>query len=98
SIFGGGKNREVGDWESVKVAGRREEEEDGVTVIHERERFSQRLTLLYADGRISLLSEKPTESTSRKEERDAECALTHGQADLCASGPGHDYQNNTEPE
>ena len=37
---------------------RREDEEDGSTVIHEKERFSQRLTLLYADGRIALLSEK----------------------------------------
>ena len=96
--FGDGKHRHVAYWESVKVVDRREDQEDGVTVIHERERFSQRLTLLYADGRISLLSEKPTESPSRKEERDAECTLTHGQADLCASGPGHDYQHNTEPE
>ena len=52
--FGEGKDRHVAYWESVKVVDRREEEEDGVTVIHERERFSQRLTLLYADGRIAL--------------------------------------------
>src|SRR5438093_7149015 len=96
--FGDGEDRHVAYWESVKVVDRREDQEDGVTVIHERERFSQRLTLLYADGRISLLSEKPTESPSRKEERHAECTLTHGQADLCASGPGHDHEHHAEPQ
>jgi hypothetical protein len=34
------------------------EEEDGTTVIHEKERFSQRLTLLYAGGRIALVYNK----------------------------------------
>jgi tRNA1(Val) A37 N6-methylase TrmN6 len=82
--FGEGKDRHVAYWESVKVVDKREDEEDGVTVIHERERFSQRLTLLYADGRIALLSEKASGSSARKEERDGECAPAHGQADLCA--------------
>ena len=62
--FGEGKDRHVAYWESVKVVDRREEEEDGRTVIHEKERFSQRLTLLYADGRMSLLSEKTSEACS----------------------------------
>jgi hypothetical protein len=82
--FGEGKYRHVAYWESVKVVDRREEDEDGTTIIHERERFSQRLTLLYADGRMSLLSEKPSEAPAGKEKRDAECTSTHGQADLCA--------------
>jgi hypothetical protein len=81
--FGEGKDRHVAYWESVKVVDRREDEEDGATIIHERERFSQRLTLLYADGRMSLLSEKTSEASAGKENRDAECASTHGQADLC---------------
>ena len=83
--FGEGKDRHVAYWESVKVVDRREEEEDGTTIIHERERFSQRLTLLYADGRIALLSEKASEPPARKEESDAECTPAHGQADVCAA-------------
>jgi tRNA1(Val) A37 N6-methylase TrmN6 len=96
--FGEGKDRHVAYWESVKVVDKREEEEDGRTVIHERERFSQRLTLLYADGRIALLSEKAREAPSRKENGDAECAPTHGQADVCASDSRHDYEHNPESE
>jgi hypothetical protein len=65
--FGEAKDRHVAHWESVKVIDKREEEEDGVTIIREKERFSQRLTLLYADGRLALLSEKPREPVRRKE-------------------------------
>lgn len=90
--FGEGRDRHVAYWESVKVVDRREEEEDGAIVIHEKERFSQRLTLLYADGRIALLSEKATATPTRKEEPDAERALANGQADLCAPVAGHDYE------
>ncbi len=97
--FGEGKDRHVAYWESVKVVDRREEEEDGATVIHERERFSQRLTLLYTDGRIALLSEKAREAPpARKEDRDAECASADGQVDVCASGSGYDYQHHTRPQ
>lgn len=96
--FGEGKDRHVAYWESVKVVDRREEEEDGVTVIHEKERFSQRLTLLYADGRIALLTEKASETPSRKEKRDAERASAHGQPDVRASDPGHDYEHHRGPE
>ena len=68
-VFGEGKDRHVANWESVKVVDRSEEEgeDGGNTVIREKERFSQRLTLLYADGRIALLSEKASDKTSRKE-------------------------------
>jgi hypothetical protein len=96
--FGEGKDRHVAYWESVKVVDRREEEEDGTTVIHERERFSQRLTLLYADGRIALLSEKASESPSRKEKHDGECAPANGEADLRTPDPGHDYEHNARVE
>jgi tRNA1(Val) A37 N6-methylase TrmN6 len=96
--FGEGKDRHVAYWESVKVVDRREEEEDGTTIIHERERFSQRLTLLYADGRIALLSEKPSEAPSRKEESDAERALAHGQADVCTADARHDHEYHNAAE
>jgi hypothetical protein len=76
--FGEGRDRHVAYWESVKVVDRREEEEGGTTVIHEKERFSQRLTLLYSDGRIALLSEKPSGTKPGKEESDAQRAPAHG--------------------
>ena len=58
--FGQGKELHLSFWESVKVVDKVEEEGDtpGAMVIRERERFSQRLTLLYSDGRFALLSEK----------------------------------------
>ena len=96
--FGDGKDRHVAYWESVKVVDRREEEENGTTIIHEKERFSQRLTLLYADGRIALLSEKPSDSPSGKENADVECAPAHGEADLCAPEPRHDHECNSGVE
>ncbi len=76
--FGERKDTHVAYWESVKVVDRTEEEDDsGVTVIREKERFSQRLTLLYADGRIALLSER-----AGKEAGDAERAPADGEADV----------------
>src|SRR5260370_21994543 len=61
-VFGSGAERHVAYWEAIKVVDKTEEEgDDGETVIREKERFSQRLTLLFADGRIELLSEKPRE-------------------------------------
>lgn len=67
--FGEGADLHVAYWESVKVVDRVEEEESGgeAIVVCEKERFSQRLTLLYADGRIALLSERPREKTPPKE-------------------------------
>ena len=56
--FGEGKDTHVAYWESVKVVDRTEEEDDsGATIIREKERFSQRLTLLYADGRFGARQE-----------------------------------------
>ncbi len=83
-VFGSGSDRHVAYWESIKVVDRVEEDaEDGKTrVIHEKERFSQRLTLLYADGRIALLSEKPPASGSAKEQEYEKCAPPDGQTDL----------------
>lgn len=76
------KDRHVAFWESAKVVDRTEEESDsGEIVVREKERFSQRLTLLYADGRIALLSEKPR-NVSPEEVKDGERASTDGSPDL----------------
>ena len=55
----------------------------GAMVIRERERFSQRLTLLYGDGRFALLSEK----ANGKEGEDAKRTPQGGDADLRETDP-----------
>lgn len=55
--FGSGRDRHVACWQSTKVVERFEEVEDGVTTIRERERFTQTLTLAYADGRTAILTD-----------------------------------------
>ena len=57
-IFGEGPDRRVALWESVKVTDRFEEtDENEVTTIRERERFTQCLTVVYADGATAILQE-----------------------------------------
>jgi hypothetical protein len=57
-ILGEGPDVHVARWESVKVTDRFEEtDENDVTTIRERERFTQCLTLVYADGATAILQE-----------------------------------------
>jgi len=93
-VFGSGADRHVAHWESVKVVDRVEEAaEDGkTTVVREKERFSQRLTLLYGDGRIALLSEKPRLNGSSKDGKDGECSPAHGEVDVRPADAGHDNE------
>ncbi len=61
-IFGEGPDLHVARWESIKVTDRFEEtDENEVTTIRERERFTQSLTLVYADGTTSILDERNSE-------------------------------------
>ncbi len=87
-VFGEGEDRHVAYWETVKVSERTEEEDEGGRmVIREWERFSQRLTLLYRDGRFALLSEKE----NRKEKHRGECAPSDGCPGVYPSDKGqHD--------
>jgi len=79
-VFGSGPSRHVACWEAAKVVDRTEQEDDdGATVIREKERFSQRLTLLYTDGRYQMLSEKPAE---RKEPDHAERPPADGEDEV----------------
>jgi SAM-dependent methyltransferase len=89
-VFGSDEHRHVAYWESVKVVDRIEEEGEraDTTVVREKERFSQRLTLLYADGRIELLSERAAPNKNG-DTRDEERTSANGQADLCAPDAGH---------
>ena len=84
-VFGSGADRHLAYWDAVKVSERIEEEDDdGATVIREKDRFSQRLTLLYSDGRYALLSESPR----RKENPDGERAPADGPAEVHPANQG----------
>ncbi len=54
-IFGDGEARHIAHWQSVKLVDKSEEEEDGKTVIREKERFSNELTLVFCTGEITSL-------------------------------------------
>lgn len=97
-VFGSDGDRHVAYWESVKVVDRIEEEGEraDTTVVREKERFSQRLTLLYTDGRIELLSERPA-PTKNGDTRDEERTSANGEADLCAPDAGHSDERLDSP-
>jgi tRNA1(Val) A37 N6-methylase TrmN6 len=70
--FGDGADRHVACWQARKVIDRSEEEDEkGVVTIREKERFTQALTLIYADGRTAEISEETT---------DGECTPAPGAA------------------
>jgi len=54
-IFGEGETRHISHWQSVKLVDKSEEEEDGKTIIREKERFSNELTLVFCTGEIATL-------------------------------------------
>jgi hypothetical protein len=54
-VFGEGEARHIAHWQSVKLIDRSEEEEDGRTVIREKERFSNELTLIFCTAEIAVL-------------------------------------------
>ncbi len=54
-IFGEGEGRHIATWQSIKLVDRTEEEEDGATVVRERERFSNELTVVFCTGEIATL-------------------------------------------
>jgi len=54
-IFGEGQARHIAHWQSIKSVEKSEEEEDGKTIIREKERFSNELTLVFCTGEIATL-------------------------------------------
>src|SRR5215475_6778657 len=61
-VFGEGENRHIAHWRSVKFTDHwEEEEEDGTRVLHDRERFSHELTLVFANGRTQILTHEKKE-------------------------------------
>jgi hypothetical protein len=62
-IFGEGENRHIAHWRSVKFTDHwEEEEEDGTKILHDRERFSHELTLVYANGKTQILTHEKKDS------------------------------------
>ncbi len=56
-VFGDGEERHIARWRSIKYIDHWEDEgDDGSRTIHDCERFSQELTLLYANGRTAVLT------------------------------------------
>ncbi len=62
-VFGEGENRHIAHWRSVKFTDHwGEEEEDGTRILHDRERFSHELTLVFSSGRTQILTHEKKES------------------------------------
>jgi hypothetical protein len=62
-VFGEGENRHIAHWRSVKFTDHwEEEEEDGTKLLHDRERFSHELTLVFANGKTQILTHEKKES------------------------------------
>jgi len=56
-VFGEGESRHIAHWRSVKFTDHwEEEEEDGTKILHDRERFSHELTLVFANGKTQILA------------------------------------------
>jgi hypothetical protein len=61
-IFGEGEDRHIAHWRSVKFTDHWEEEEaDGTRILHDRERFSHELTLVFANGKTQTLTHEKKE-------------------------------------
>jgi len=62
-VFGEGEDRHIAHWCSVKFTDHWEEdEEDGTRILHDRERFSHELTLVFANGKTQILTHEKKES------------------------------------
>jgi len=62
-VFGEGEDRHIAHWRSVKFTDHwEEEEEDGTKILHDRERFSHELTLVFANGKTRILTHEKKDS------------------------------------
>lgn len=70
-VFGEGEDRHIARWRSVKHVTTFVEQEGDAEVIHHRERWTNELRLVYADGRTLKLTETPPK---KEDESNGECA------------------------
>jgi hypothetical protein len=62
-VFGEGEDRHIAHWQSVEFTDHwEEEEEDGTKILHDRERFSHELTLVFANGKTQILTHEKKDS------------------------------------
>jgi Uncharacterised methyltransferase family (DUF6094) len=62
-VFGDGDDRHIAHWRSLKFTDHwEEEEEDGTGILHDRERFSHELTLVFANGKTQILTHERKDS------------------------------------
>jgi Uncharacterised methyltransferase family (DUF6094) len=62
-VFGEGGDRHIAHWRSLKFTDHwEEEEEDGTKTLHDRERFSHELTLVFANGKTQVLTHEKKEA------------------------------------
>jgi SAM-dependent methyltransferase len=62
-VFGEGEDRHIAHWRSVKFTDHwEEEEEDGTKILHDRERISHELTLVFASGKTQILTHQKKEA------------------------------------
>jgi hypothetical protein len=55
-VFGEGEQRHIAFWRSVKFVDHWEEEDGDARVLHDRERFSHELTLIFSNGKTQILT------------------------------------------
>lgn len=61
-VFGDGEDRHIAHWRSLKFTDHWEdEEENGTRILHDRERFSHELTLVFVNGKTEILTHEKKE-------------------------------------
>jgi hypothetical protein len=69
-VFGEGDARHIARWRSVKHVTTFVEQEGDAEIVHHRERWTNELRLVYADGRTLRLTETPAK---KEDQADGEC-------------------------
>ena len=62
-VFGEDDRRHIAFWRSVKFVDHWEEEDGDTRILHDRERFSHELTLIFADGKTQILTHEKAPSS-----------------------------------
>lgn len=62
-VFGDDEQRHIAFWRSVKFVDHWEEEDGDARILHDRERFSHELTLIFADGKTQILTHEKAQET-----------------------------------
>lgn len=62
-VFGEGEQRHIAFWRSIKFVDHWQEDDGDATILHDRERFSHELTLIFSDGRTQVLTHEKAQET-----------------------------------